>query len=508
MIDKENTDYEDIVTACEYSEVSGADGIKKSYNDTFRDNLPRKVTSDFFYNGVIDDFNESSFPNLIVILLMIYKENKRKTRIIRKGEINGKIVGVNTDFTVNKYQQYTDNPLVSNNCSIHLGICQMNLERQTESIEFIKKYIDFFDIKIPAKISVEAICNSLVHLDFLTVDAYLLAYILNKYDSGIVNNKDDIEKLYFSVCADFLFDFKLLVEAVGIVHEFKFGQMNGVDKKPYFDLEWLPVRMHRSVLGYLIARCCAKELRKLNFKDNNLEQNEKSKAIFSMVLPESITRFVVKLLQSDEKVQHRIMIFAEQYDELSINAETSLVFWLICLKNSIRRVKAKTFLRIFFQKEKKIYSLNKSDNFAEKRDAPFLLRSICVSYMYETDKKVLSYYMNSLLNDKVYNSVNRGFHLEYYGDKSYLTNHSLLDYEDELTKGETKLTAPCSSLDKKCKRQQTNFNVAILKIMILCNLIQARMEYYEGVEPLDATPYIVLFNGLSFRQVYKNTFLM
>ena len=400
-----------------------------------------------------------------------------------------KIVCVNTDFTGNKCQQYTDNPIVSNNYSIYLRLRSMNLERRGESIEFIKNCIDIFGIEIPEKITVEIIYNSLLHLGFLTIDAFWLVYILTKHLDEVVSNKADIDKLYFSVCINYLHDGELIDEAANIAYEFEFGQMDDCcETNPYFDLRWRLIRMHRSVLEYLIARHCAKELGKLNLKVNNLEQNEKSMSIFSMVLPKSITRFLAKMLSGNDKVEHQFMIIAERYDEFSINAKSQLIFWLGRLTNPSRRARAKTLLRRFFQKEKEAYSLNNFDNITEKRDAAFLLRGICVSLIHESDKDAFKYYVNSLLTDDISASVNRGFHLEYYGDKP-LSTHTLLDYEDDITKGEITLTTLCVSLDKKRRKQNINFYVAILEVMTLCSLIQARMEFREGAVPLDVTPY-------------------
>ena len=399
-----------------------------------------------------------------------------------------KIVCVNTDFTVNKCQQYTDNPIVSNNYSIYLRLRSMNLERRGESIEFIKNSIEIFGIEIPEKITAEIIYNSLLHLGFLTIDAFWLVYILTKHLDEVVGNKADINKLYFSVCINYLQDGELMDEAANIAYEFEFGQMEDCNEtNPYFDLRWRLIRMHRSVLEYLIARYCAKELGKLNLKGNNLKQNEKSMLIFSIVFPKSITRFLAKMLSGDDKVEHQFMIIAEHYDELSINSKSQLIFWLGRLTNPSRRAKAKTLLQKFFQKEKEAYSLNNFDNITEKRDAAFLLRGICVSLILESDKDAFVYYMNSLLTDEISASVNKGFHLEYYGDKP-LSTHTFLDYEDDITKGEITLTTLCVSLDKKRKKQNTNY-VAILEVMTLCSLIQARMEYHEGVVPLDVTPY-------------------
>lgn len=399
-----------------------------------------------------------------------------------------KIVCVNTDFTVNKCQQYTANPIVSNNYSIYLRLRSMNLERRGESIEFIKNSIDIFGIEIPEKITAEIIYNSLLHLGFLTIDAFWLVYILTKHLDEVVGKDADINKLYFSVCINYLHDAELIDEAANIAYEFEFGQMEDCNEtNPYFDLRWRLIRMHRSVLEYLIATYCAKELGKLNLKGNNLKQNEKSMSIFSIVLPKSITRFLAKMLSGDDKFEHQIMIIAERYDELSINAKSQLIFWLGRLTNPSRRAKAKTLLQKFFKKEKEAYSLNNFDNITEKRDAAFLLRGICVSLILESDKDAFVFYMNSLLTDEVSASVNKGFHLEYYGDKP-LSTHTLLDYQDDITKGEITLTTLCVSLDKKRKKQNTNY-VAILEVMTLCSLIQARMEYHEGVVPLDITPY-------------------
>lgn len=61
----------------------------------------------------------------------------------------------------------------------------------------------------------------------------------------------------------------------------------------------------------------------------------------------------------------------------------------------------------------------------------------------------------------------------------YIPKKSLLDFEDDLSKGENTLNVLCLSLDKRMKKNERNAYVALVELMTICNLIQARVEAYD-----------------------------
>ncbi|MGN1168588.1 MAG: HD domain-containing protein, partial [Acutalibacteraceae bacterium] len=175
---------------------------------------------------------------------------------------------------------------------------------------------------------------------------------------------------------------------------------------------------------------------------------------------------------------------------LSLFGKSELTFWMARLQNQRRKMECVRLLKSYHKKEIQKYNNIDFNNFAEKRDAAFLIRGINVSLIYENDREALEYYLNSLLTDKIANSVNRGFHLEYYGDKPYIPNKTLLDFEDDVTKGENTLTILCISLDRRIRRNDVSSYVAALEVMTVCNLIQARIEQTHNKNVFDVKPYI------------------
>lgn len=421
--------------------------------------------------------------------------NSINTRIIQLSELNCKLViCLDADFTVNNQHQFNVHPLGSEYFAHYMRIKPMTLHKKEESIEFIKNCIEISSFKFPVEISAEKVYENLIRLNFSSIDAYWLIYILKTASKYFFDVKGNIADLYTAICIEILGNAKLIDSASELAYEFEFGAADTNDTNLYYDIRWRLIRKHRSVLDFLIAKQYIKKVSGLNLIKGNTEHNEKSLKFFNMVLQKNITRFVVAMLKGVDDYEHQIMIIAKHYyDMLSLFGKSELTFWMARLDdrtNKTRKYECIRLLKGYNKQEIPKYDNISSTNIIDKRNAAFLIRGINVSLIYENDREALEYYLNSLLTDKIANSVNRGFHLEYYGDKSYIPNKSLLDYEDDITKGEKTLTVLCLSLDKRIKRRDVSSYVAALEVMTICNLIQARIEQTQNDNVLDVTPYI------------------
>ena len=401
------------------------------------------------------------------------------------------IICEDSDYTINSLQKYQIHPIATNNFKAYLRIRSMNLNRKKESIEFIENSINAFYQRNLGSISPEKIYESLVNLNFLTIDSYWLVFLLKTNGHIILNDRNsNIYNLYHSICIGFLGSHDLVVAASKLAYDFEFGNSfsDKCDLKSSTCLKLL--NKHRSILDYLIATEYVRKLAKLNLKSENHIEAVKELSFFNMVMQKNITRFVVAQIYGVDDYEHQIMKIARNYyDDLSLFGKSELTFWMARLKNPKRKQESVKLLRKYNKKEMKAYSQGQFISDEERRDAAFLLRGINVSLIYENDREALEYYLDSLIFDKTANSVNRGFHLEYYGDKPYIPNKSLLDFEDDITKGEATITVICLSLDRRIRCNDAN-PVALLEIMTLCNLIQARIEFRVSESALDVSPYI------------------
>lgn len=398
---------------------------------------------------------------------------------------------LDADFTINKQHSFNDNPLARTTFSHYMRIKSMNLQERVESIEFIKNCIHISGVQIPLGISPEKIYEHLVRLHFSNIDAYWLVYILKTVFGHFINPRGNIADLYNAICKAALGNAGKVDSASELAYEFEFGTIDSGDTKLFYDARWRLIRKHRSVLDFLIAKQYVKKVSELKLIKGNDEHNIKSLAFFNMVLQKNITRFVIAMLKGVDDYEHQIMIIAKHhYDLLSLFGKSELTFWMARLQNPKRKKECVQLLKKYHKKEIARYNSINAGDFESKRDIAFLLRGINVSLIYENDREALEFYLNSLLTDKIANSVNRGFHLEYYGDKPYIPNKTLLDFEDDITKGEKTLTVLCLSLDRRIKRKDVSSYVAILEVITICNLIQARIEQTDNENVLDVKPYI------------------
>lgn len=401
------------------------------------------------------------------------------------------VVCIDAEFTVNKLHQFKIHPLASNNFRHYMRITSMSMYRRNVCVDFIKACIDISGITLPVEKSADKIYDRLESLKFSSIDAYWLVYILKNNSVEFFDEETSLSDLFESICLDALGKPWLVDSAAELAYNFEFGTIDFHKANPLSDNRWQLIRTHRSVLDYLIAKHYVRKIRGLNFDKNKHDDNVEKLGFFNMVLQKSITKFVVDMISGDDDCEYNIMIIAERYyKKLTLFGKSELTFWMARLKNSARKFRCVKLLKDFNKTEIELYNTTKFNNEAEKRNLAFLIRGISVSLLYEGDPLAFRSYILSLLEDKTANEVNRGFHLEYYGDKPYIANKTLLDFKDDVTKGTNTLDILCISLDKRKRSRDKSSYVAVLELMTLCNLIQARCEASDNKDVLDVRPYI------------------
>lgn len=401
------------------------------------------------------------------------------------------VVCMDGDFTLNNQHMFNVHPLAANKYKHYMRITSMNLYRRAESIDFIKSCLDISGIKVSEEATPEKIYECLTKLSFSSIDAYWLIYIVKYYPENLFNSRGNMSDLYSAICMSDLASSKKIESAAELAYKFEFESVDFYKTNPFFDARWQLIRKHRSVLDYLIAKQYVRKISELDFKNGSREEIKKSLSFFNMVLQKSITRFVVDMLCGNDDYEHKIMIIAESYyDSLSLFGKSELTFWMARLRNPTRKKRCIQLLEEYGKREIQRYNDTKFKSITDKKNTAFLIRGIMVSLIYEKDEYALKYYIKSLINDKVANAVNRGFHLEYYGDKPYIPNQTLLDFEDDITRGKNTLNVLCLSLDKKKKKKDTGVLVSVLEVFTLCSLIQARIEHGDNESVLDVRPYM------------------
>ncbi len=393
---------------------------------------------------------------------------------------------MNTDFTSNKHNKIKFHPLAPSNFEYYLRITSMQLYSEAQSIRFIEKCIDIFDIETHG-VSARKIYDKLVEMDLVSIDAYWLVHLLRLMLDNIMHEELTISDLYHALCVKFIGDEELINSAAELAFNYEYNRADCSESDFCYDPRWKLIRKHRSMLDYLIALHYVNKLSELDFGKSR-EEVVADLQFFNMVLQKNITRFIISMVNDVDDYEHKVMTISEYYyKDLSVLGKSELTYWLGRMKNNVRKKRSVKYLRLFKETEESRLQ-NPSLSEFKRRNCMFLLRGINVSLIYEKDRDALREYMTSLLNDKTANEINRGFHLEYYGDKFFIPNKTLLDFRDVLSSGKNTLNILCLSLEKKLSSKSFDY-VAVLELFTLCSLIQARIESRSpGV--LDVSEYL------------------
>lgn len=478
-----------------YIDIAFYERIEESNIQVAEDEIIAQIDKDFddIQNFINEDKNRTPLLFLDGIRDFSRGNESLYSRISKRiVELDCKLViCLDTDFTANIQHCFNIHPLGANDFIHFMRISSMSLHKKEDSIDFIKNCIDVSNYQLPKDISAEKIYNNLIRLKFSEIDAYWLIYMLKIVFKYIIDTKSNIVDLYTAICIDVLGNAKLLDSSSELAYEFEFESGCLDDSNLNYDIRWRLIRKHRSVLDFLIAKQYAKKMTSLNITKEKTSQNIQQLNIFDMIIQGNIYRFAEAILSKDDNYEQQIMRIAKgYYDELSLVGKSELTFRMTALKNSRRKQDCVRLIKNYAKTEMAFYRSIEADDFEAKKDSAFLLRSLLINLIYENNRDAFIYYFNLLLTDKMANSINRGFHLEYYGDKAYIPNKSLLDFEDDVTKGKKTFGILCLTLNERMTQCENLVFAAAIEVVTLCSLIQARIEQNQKNNVFNVKPYI------------------
>ena len=383
------------------------------------------------------------------------------------------VVSLDTDFTNNTNHRFSVHPLAGTDFEFFVRIVSMSTYNKAGSIAFIEKCLEFFHISIPYdNVDATTIYNRLVKLNVVKLDAYWLVNLLTEMLGNVLNEELTIADLYEAICRKDL-DTAGIDLAAKLAYEFEYGSIDFSESDFYFDATWKVIRKHRSVLDYLIARYYIIKLDELDV--NSIENVKEQLKFFNMILPKAVTVFVSPMINRIDAYEAKVLkIAARCYDQMSVFEKNQLIYWMGRLKNRTGIEESIDLLKKYKAVQLKQYQ-DRSEAGSDTKKSAFLLRTICVSLIVLGDKEAAQSYFDLLLTDKYTNEVNRAFHLTYYGDKPYIPNKTLLDFDDDVKKGSSTFEVLCASVQKKVDSHTFNYS-AILEVFTLCSLLQARLE--------------------------------
>lgn len=248
----------------------------------------------------------------------------------------------------------------------------------------------------------------------------------------------------------------------------------------------MPVRRflssHDSIQEYFIARWYLDKIRQSGDGDNI--------GTLNMVLPKSVTRFIVPILNESIADESSVLeLIKKNYSEMGLLAKSEMTYWLGRIQSAGMAQQAEGLLEQYYHEQRRL-ALNARDrNSLKDKHCQFLLRGISVSLIVKGHMDISQEYLELLVENDLANEINRGFHLEYYGDKDYLPSFNTLDFLDDKSVGRRTLEQLISSNERSISRNKIP-PIFDLNLFTVFSLLQARIEYHTLKLKFDIVPYM------------------
>lgn len=305
------------------------------------------------------------------------------------------------------------------------------------------------------------------------IDFFLLQLIYNNKDQDteikrISHFAQFIEKIsqkyippsdkYFTLISSKVFDFYIYSK-----------KDNGYISNNY--KAWHYANSNLSLRNYFLAKHIINSL--VTFGKS---KDEKLIPLFSHVYPSEINKFCKEIMISSYNAQKVVYNGIESgFDKVKITGQIHFCYLLGRLEHTHFKERAKSILKKALKNLKsKIGKKQKLSN-QEK----LFERTLYISLAYLGDKQSSDEYVNLILINKDYDKVNRGFHLEYYGDLNYdiEDENSLSSYDDNNYPIYNTFNMLIFRLKSAIKSNQPHqlFNI---ELQTICSLLQHRRRKY------------------------------
>ena len=388
-----------------------------------------------------------------------------------------KVVAVDTNFTINKRRIKKVIALAPTNFEYIVKIQSVDLADDEACFKYYDSFEKIYGVKV------RDLHDKMVKMSFYEIDAYVLRLSADILRDNLNNDSFTISDLYEAMCTEMVNGNKnLILDTAKTAYDFAYTECEFDDYDVFSSKQWTIIKRHKSFIDFLISYYYTYQL---------IGSNEWDLNFFELVLPKEVTRFVAPRINdtfgNEEKV---IKLVKEHYYEMGILGKSEMTFLLGRIKNSRLVIEANQMLKEFYNdtiseiKDKN--ARNSYSNIGERKADLFLLRGIVVSLIYNGEDKIANTYIETLIDEDLPNEINRGFHLEYYGDKPYLPNKDMLDFEDNISLGHKTFKRLVKNLDKHFEKRVA-MPAMELDLFTMCSLLQARTSQPEafGMGKLD-----------------------
>lgn len=407
------------------------------------------------------------------------------------------ILGINWDFSDNSDNKREENSFIAENRIISgypaqywLNFAQMRLDRGEETKRFIKNCLEF-ENKTTQLNKLTAICFE-PDMQLTKIDLLMVRQIVGVLETG--TQLETISDLYNAIITALL-----NVEKFGNAMEFAFryeveGSVRSYES--FNDRKIIKtIFSHRNVLDYFIARYYVDKLDSIDLSSNMTQDTIQNISEFiNVVFTKKTNRFVVSMMHNTDNCEKNLLNLSnhivfnrtftvsnekakkEEKPMLDVFGKSEIVFLLGRLSTE-NQADAIVALKSLVNNQRVQYFKNKKNYDDERKKCEsFILRCIYVSLIHYNDEEETKNFLQLLLYEKIFNEINKGFHMEYYDDiplklRSSFSSSSGIGLDDNKVKGENTLRAITINLERE---KDSSACVFTYDLMTYCTLILAR----------------------------------
>ena len=344
-----------------------------------------------------------------------------------------------------------------------------NVDRSNPGFnKFINAYLKTKCNKLTLDSTENSIKQIIDEFGILSLDLFSISLIFKKVSNRAYSHCVD----FVSLIEEYILNHPLLKSRITIekLSEYAFSIFMEEHKKTAIKNQYLSVLLLNNFIirDYLLAKYIIQNL---------LKAKANAKDIYNQVFPYEVNKYCKQIInknQNNEKIVYNSIVELLSRDtSIHIKTKTHFCYLLGRIKNQSIGLKAIAVLRKIKKEYLKIVN--------PEKEILLLLRTIYISLIFLGEKdnsfqKDSDEYILKLIESERWNNLNRGFHLEYYGDIPFNPREvDLLKHEDNLDSCEITFERLYSKIINYIKDSSRKYSLFEVEVFTLCSLVQHRV---------------------------------
>lgn len=239
-------------------------------------------------------------------------------------------------------------------------------------------------------------------------------------------------------------------------------------------LGWELINTHLTIRDYLLAFQIINKLTNIGKAIDTNRLNKKEYEIFNFVYTDHINNFCKEIMNSENAIQKYVYdAIIRIFPKVPLTAQTHFCYLLGRFNTPDKIAAASNFLKL------KLAETKTAKDKSNDRQYLLYVRTIYISLIY-LGQPFSNEYIDKLLSDKSWDSLNRGFHREYYGDIPFDPGVQSLTLEDNISSSFSNTFTKLYRKINDAINSNTPYPLFAIEMYTLCSLAHHRQSDKNG----------------------------